>query len=143
MALDEELLSRSGGRGAAGSEKEDAGDAASDRAGALRQARRQGEEPEEAGDQTANLRQALRLARAQRQGAAAGAGGAVASPLRQAASGFLKACWRNLIPSWGFSLLGIDAHVFLSYVIGRDVFCDLGEEWLPAKPGGSLPVPKK
>ncbi len=54
-----------------------------------------------------------------------------ASPVKQATSSLLKSAWTNLIPTFGLSLIWIDIHIFLSQVLGKDLFCSLGEEWLP------------
>lgn len=62
---------------------------------------------------------------------------AALAPARQLMSGLLKSAWINLIPSWGLTLFWIDIHVFLNMVFGKNLFCDLGEEWIPVKSGVS------
>jgi len=54
-----------------------------------------------------------------------------ASGANKATSELLKSAWKSLIPSWGLSLIWIDIHIFLSQVLGKDLFCSLGEEWFP------------
>lgn len=53
------------------------------------------------------------------------------SPAKQSLSELLKSAWMNLISTWGLSLIWIDIHIFLSQVLGKDLFCSLGEEWFP------------
>ena len=48
-----------------------------------------------------------------------------------ATSSLLKAAWQNLIPTFGLSVIWIDIHIFLSKVLGKDLFCSLGQEWFP------------
>lgn len=63
-----------------------------------------------------------------------GAGGATKSLLRQS--------WIWLIPSWGLTLIWINIHMFLGVVLGKNLFCRLGEEWMPrqvARAGGETP----
>ena len=59
---------------------------------------------------------------------------AALSPIKKSLAKLLQSAWKELIPSWGATLLWIDAHVFFGYVFGKDVFCDLGEEWLVDAP---------
>ena len=47
----------------------------------------------------------------------------------------LRWAWMALIPSWGLSLIYINAHAFLS-VIFPNIVCKLGEEWLPPQVRG-------
>ncbi|MBV5342927.1 hypothetical protein JZU68_04730, partial [bacterium] len=53
------------------------------------------------------------------------------NPAKKSTSGLLKAAWENLIDSFGLTIIWIDIHIFLSHVLGRDLFCELGEEWFP------------
>ena len=48
-----------------------------------------------------------------------------------ATSNLLKAAWQNIIPTFGLSVIWIDIHIILSQVLGKDLFCSLGSEWLP------------
>lgn len=48
-----------------------------------------------------------------------------------ATSNLLKAAWKSIIPTGGLSVLWIDIHIFLSQVLGKDLFCSLGSEWFP------------
>lgn len=57
--------------------------------------------------------------------------GAVAAPAKQGTSWLLKASWLNLIDSLGLTLIYINIHVFLHWVLGDKFFCKLGEEWAP------------
>jgi hypothetical protein len=52
----------------------------------------------------------------------------VFSPARSGTSRALRWAWRLLIPSWGLTLIYIDIHALMHFVV-PDVFCDLGEEW--------------
>ena len=59
-------------------------------------------------------------------------GGATLSrPVQQATSKLLQNAWRTLIPTYGLTLLWINAHIGLGKVFGKEYFCKLGEEWLP------------
>ena len=57
----------------------------------------------------------------------------VAAPAKQGTGWLLKMSWLNLIDSFGLSLIYINIHVFLRWVLGETLFCKLGEEWLPKK----------
>jgi hypothetical protein len=59
---------------------------------------------------------------------------AALSSARKSLSNLLKSSWENLISSFGATLLWIDAHVFLNQIFGKELFCDLGEEWIPDQP---------
>ena len=63
-----------------------------------------------------------------------GAGGAGA---KFSTSTLLKASWLNLIDSFGATLIYINIHVFLRFVLGEKFFCQLGEEWLPKEAAAS------
>lgn len=65
------------------------------------------------------------------------------SAAKQSLSGLLKSAWQNLIPSWGLSLIWINIHIFLSSVLGKDLFCSLGEEWFPKGTPRNLDGAKK
>lgn len=53
----------------------------------------------------------------------------IKSPAMGGTSRLLRQAWYYLIPSMGFSLLWIDIHVLGSFVFGKEIFCELGEEW--------------
>ncbi|MBU4217322.1 hypothetical protein L6270_02495 [Candidatus Parcubacteria bacterium] len=53
----------------------------------------------------------------------------IKSPAMEGTSRLLRQAWYYLIPSMGFSLLWIDIHVLGSFVFGKEIFCELGEEW--------------
>jgi len=55
------------------------------------------------------------------------------NPIRQVTDKLLQAAWENLIDSFGLTLIWIDVHVFLNNVLGPKVFCNLGDEWIPAE----------
>lgn len=55
----------------------------------------------------------------------------VTAPARAATSNILRWAWGILIPSFGLSLIYINIHVFLRFVVGEKLFCKLGEEWIP------------
>ncbi len=57
----------------------------------------------------------------------------ISKPLNPAKLGLaklLQAAWENLLDSFGLTLIWIDLHYILSYVFGKNLFCDLGEEWV-------------
>jgi hypothetical protein len=54
---------------------------------------------------------------------------AVAAPIRQATNKLLQQAWLNLIDSFGLTLIYINIHVFLRFVVGKKLFCKLGQEW--------------
>lgn len=53
------------------------------------------------------------------------------APAKQGTSKLLQQAWLNLIDSFGLTLIWINIHVFLRWVLGDKLFCKLGEEWLP------------
>ena len=53
------------------------------------------------------------------------------APAKQGTNWLLKTAWLNLIDSFGLTLIYINLHVFLRWVLGDKLFCKLGEEWLP------------
>ncbi len=55
----------------------------------------------------------------------------IMSPARQVTSRLLRQAWYCLIPSWGLTSVYINLHVFLRFVLGKDLFCKLGDEWFP------------
>jgi len=67
----------------------------------------------------------------------------ILSPAKQGTSNLLKAAWENLIDSFGLTLIWIDIHIFLSQVLGKDLFCSLGEEWFPKGTPRNLEGAKK
>jgi hypothetical protein len=56
-----------------------------------------------------------------------------AAPVRKGTNKLLKASWKNLIQSFGLTLIWINMHVFLRFVFGQKLFCKLGQEWIPEK----------
>lgn len=123
---------------------EDVSDSA-ERAGKLNEAKRQGDEAgTEDGTEPQSLREAViaeKREQEKKNQAAAGLKGMATAPMQAGTSKLLQSAWEYLIPSWGLTLIWINIHVFLSWVIGRDVFCKLGDEWLSgAMPGGANPA---
>jgi len=55
----------------------------------------------------------------------------VMAPAKQGTNWLLRWAWTSLVPSWGLSLIYINIHVFLRFVLGDKLFCKLGQEWLP------------
>lgn len=53
--------------------------------------------------------------------------------VKLATNGILRFAWIILIPSFGFSLIYINIHVFLRMIFGENLFCKLGDEWIPKK----------
>ncbi len=142
MALDEQLIDRSNQREeGANNSKSNAPvsgyreDDSADRAGNLRAATQEaknGPALKSQGDLNAD-----KMAASRQKGLKAKASqvvGAALSPIKKATSGLLKWAWGNLIVSFGTTLLWIDIHVFCNMVMGKKLFCDLGEEWIPEKP---------
>lgn len=101
----------------------------------LRQKRRKKEEPEEAGEEPASLREQVMASKRdkEKEGLVDKAMTAVTAPVRMGTSRALQWAWGVLIPSWGLSLIYINMHVFLRYVLGEKLFCKLGEEWMMGK----------
>lgn len=92
-------------------------------------------------DRKASLRSS-RLAAMRKQRAQVGvsegeaATAAIVSPVQRGLSRLLAESWKNLISSYGATLLWINTHFFM-HSIGSPGFCDLGEEWADSKtPGG-------
>jgi len=142
MPLDEQLISHSN------SQKNEADNSESDsssaRSASLREAMRGNENNSSLasqGDIRADRMTALR------QGGAEGlkdkAVEEILSPAKQGTSSLLKAAWENLIDSFGITLIWIDIHIFLSQVLGKDLFCSLGEEWFPKGTPRNLEGAKK
>ncbi len=120
----------------------------SEKAGALNEAKRQGPEsaagaPED--PQTlreATIAQKRENAKKEEEEEKKGGGLAAkaAAPMRKGTSKLLQDAWINLIPSWGLTLIWINIHVFLRLVLGKNLFCKLGDEWLDGKFGGPNPA---
>lgn len=53
------------------------------------------------------------------------------NPAKKSIAKLLQASWENIIDSFGLTIIWIDIHIFLSHVLGKDLFCELGEEWFP------------
>jgi hypothetical protein len=112
------------------------GSSSKSKAGALNEAKHQSENNEETAQQEpTTLREAViaekrkQQQEAQEQEKSSGLKNMAAAPMRQGTSELLKDAWINLIPSWGLTLIWINIHAFLSLVIGKEVFCRLGDEW--------------
>lgn len=142
MAIDEQLISRSNqetdrAKSAAGAAPgSDSADGSSARSSSLReeiQRAKSGLPPVSSGDLRADRIAALR----QRglRGKANEAIDAGLSAANESLKNLLKNAWPNIIPTFGLTLLWIDIHFLLNIIFGKKLFCDLGEEWIPAKPG--------
>src|SRR5680860_1764773 len=113
----------------------DGGSDSQAKAGALNEAKHQSENNEEspAGEPT-SLREAViaekRKQEQEKQGKSSSLKQKATAPMRKGTSELLRLAWINLIPSFGLTLIWINIHAFLSLVIGKDVFCRLGDEWL-------------
>lgn len=93
-------------------------------------------------NQPQSLREAVRMDKAKKDAMKKGALSVEKpNPIRMRMSSLLRSAWLNLIPSFGLTLLWIDAHIFLRQVLGKTMFCKLGEEWFD-KPGVKKPAPK-
>jgi hypothetical protein len=130
MPLDEQLISHSN------SQKNEADNSGSDssavRSASLREAMRGNESNgslESQGDIRVDRMTALR--QGGEEGLKDKAVAEILSPAKQGTSSLLKAAWENLVDSFGLTLIWIDIHIFLSQVLGKDLFCSLGEEWFP------------
>jgi hypothetical protein len=115
------------------------------KAGALNEAKRNSAGAEDgSATEPQTLREAViaekRKQEAEKNKADGGLKQKAAAPMRKGTSKLLQEAWINLIPSWGLTLIWINIHVFLSLVIGKDVFCKLGDEWLDGKFGGPNPA---
>ena len=144
MSLDEELIARSNQSNEEADDSEsDAPDSgingkssSSSKAAAFQAAKqeaRNGAELESQDDLMADKVAKSRLQKTKDKASQAIA--AAVSPAKQGLSQLLKSSWLNLIPSFGLTLFWIDIHYLASYVFGKNLFCDLGEEWIPAKIG--------
>lgn len=104
---------------------------------AAAEARKRGDPSASSGqeDEPSSLRERVMRARllrqAQDKGVKGKMAGKAAAPAKQATSQLLKQAWINLIDSFGLTLIYINAHVFLRWVLGDTFFCKLGEEWIP------------
>lgn len=131
MSVDDQLLN-------SGQSKKDGADRASQTAGDLREAKRGGG-PEMAEPQS--LRQAvlqkMRNVKSATANAKENLEKKVFAPISRATARLLRQAWIHLIDSFGLTLIWINIHVFLGKVLGEQLFCHLGEEWLPANLMGS------
>lgn len=78
-----------------------------------------------------SLREKVQTARATKvkEGLAKAIGGRIKLPAMTRTSSLLRQAWYALIPSMGFSLLWINIHVLGTFVFGKEIFCELGDEW--------------
>lgn len=130
MPVDDELLARTNPE----TEEEESTDE-SEMAGDFRAAKRQGGNSlEDSPVSIRELRQRVlvrqKVAKAKAESEASRAS---TNPMRRATDKMLQFAWTNLIDSFGLTLIWIDIHVFLNNVLGPKVFCDLGDEWIPAE----------
>lgn len=59
-------------------------------------------------------------------------GSLLSNAFRLATDFLLRESWISLIPSWGLTLIWINIHVFLGFILGDQYFNKLGHEWLSA-----------
>ena len=92
-----------------------------------------GVEEDASDEENLSLRQrvfALKKANKKKETKKEGIKAKAVTPIKMGANLLLKAAWQNLISSWGFSLIWINIHVFMRWVM-PDIFCKLGQEWIP------------
>lgn len=142
MAIDEELISRSTEENneadnsesdASDSDMEENGSDDSENKSSLReeiQKAKNGISPESTGDIRADRLSALRQKKISETEKSKSSTKPM-NPAKKSIAGLLKAAWENLIDSFGLTIIWIDIHIFLSHVLGKDLFCELGEEWFP------------
>lgn len=52
------------------------------------------------------------------------------SPIKKWSASLMRSSWLNLLPTFGLSILGVAANVFLRTIFGPKYFCRLGDEWV-------------
>lgn len=132
MNLDEQLLAKK----QEAAETDETADTSA-RPTSLREAQRASAQDDSSQGAT-SLREAVLAEKRKEETKVAGeeeAGSAGASPMSLGTSRLLQQSWLNLIPSWGLTIIWVNIHVFLSYVLGERLFCKLGEEWASMIPG--------
>lgn len=103
----------------------------------------QGAESGAGGDKPESLRERIRQARQKldlKEQAKKKLEEKALAPAKRGTSWLLKQAWINLLGSWGLTLIWINIHVFLRWVLGDKLFCKLGEEWLPKQITGAGPT---
>jgi len=160
MAVDEELISRSTQEnneadnsesdaldsGIEEKEDEDNGgedEDGEDESSSLReeiQKSKNGVTPESSGDIRKDKMAAVRAQKEKGDEAKKKLASKALNPAKQSLAKLLQAAWENLITTFGLTLLWVDIHYMLSYVFGKDLFCDLGEEWVMNKAAGASPA---
>ncbi len=138
MSVDEELLARQDSSdNDNNSEEADSDNGVAEFNASKREDLNKQEEQEEP-SQPKSLREAVRMAKAQKQNSLKGKiVSERANALSMGTAQLLKAAWQNLLPTFGLTLLWIDAHVILRVIFGKNVFCALGEEWTMKKGGAA------
>lgn len=58
---------------------------------------------------------------------------AAAAPVRLATDALLRTAWTSAFGTFGLSLIWVNIHVFMRYVLGRAFFSRLGHEWLSGR----------
>jgi hypothetical protein len=61
---------------------------------------------------------------------------------KNATGNFLKQCWLNIIPSFGLTILGIDA-LYFAWMVIPSRFCKPGHEWVPEELAKTSPAAAK
>lgn len=137
MNLDQQLMAEK--KGTAGAEE---------RAGSLREAQRSGgtrsagpDDFREDRGASMSLREAV-LMNKNKNGQKKGGdetdevASVMSSPISQGTSNLLSQSWKHLIDSWGLTLIWINIHVFLSYVMGEKLFRKLDHNLVEELVGG-------
>lgn len=106
----------------------------------LREERRRANPGGQAPEEPTDLRSAVQQARVEKKEAEVkeekkkeGKLAKALAKFKKTAANFLKNCWLDILPSFGLSLLWVNIHAFGVNIIPQ-VFCKLGEEWVPDAP---------
>ncbi|MFZ4632164.1 MAG: hypothetical protein ACOYL8_03090 [Patescibacteria group bacterium] len=127
---DEESGSESEGEGGDGADDDDEDE--DDDSGSLReevQKAKSGEAAESTGDLRTDKLVAAQKQKEAKKDIKEKAAEAALNPAKKALAKVLQSAWKNLIATWGLTLIWIDIHYILGYVFGKNLFCELGEEW--------------
>ncbi|MFA6995316.1 MAG: hypothetical protein WC249_02805 [Patescibacteria group bacterium] len=108
-----------------------------EKVGALKEAQRGGAKNNNSA-QPHGFKATVQAAKTEKKTKEAGIAGAlpkvVTAAANKATGSFLQQCWLNIIDSFGLTLIWINIHVFLGMVLGNNLFCKLGEEWVSSLP---------
>lgn len=128
MSVDEQLLAR---KESTTDENNSAADVSVDRVSQLAMAKRASRNQEtNTNESPKSLREAVQIGKRKKNLAAKKViGSEKVSAASVGTAKLLKSAWENLLASFGLSLIWIDLHIFLRQVLGKSMFCGLGEEW--------------